>query len=106
MTDCRLTRAAYTRPRWWAAIVVGCLAAAGASRAVEVADVRREFVAGNYKAALEESEAGFREAPGNLDWEMLRIEVLLTTGRKAMLGLPEGVDPPALALTPGGSGQW
>lgn len=38
-------------------------------------------MAGDYAKALADSEAGFRESPGNFDWQMLRVEVLLATGK-------------------------
>ncbi|MCX6951355.1 MAG: hypothetical protein NTV51_04105, partial [Verrucomicrobia bacterium] len=70
-------------PRWWTFVAVGFLGWAGTVLGAEPAEVRREFLAGNYPFALAESEAGFRNAPGNSDWQMLRIEVLLATGRYA-----------------------
>ncbi len=49
--------------------------------AADVGEVRRKFMAGEYEYALKESEIGFRETPASFDWQMLRVEVLLATGR-------------------------
>ncbi len=74
----------------------------GALQAAEPADVRREFMAGNYPVALAESEAGLRSSPGNLDWQLLRIEVLLATGRNReadmALAMALGADPANIRL--------
>ena len=60
--------------------VVTSLAAVLEANAAEPADVRREFLAGNYSLALAETEGGLRSSPGNVDWQILRVEALLATG--------------------------
>ena len=90
--------AALRGSRWvvaiWVAVVTGW--------AAEVADVRREFLAGNYPLVLQQTEAGLRESPGNIDWQMLRTEVLLTTGRYAaadtVISTALGSDPANIRL--------
>lgn len=101
MSDRRPLLAAPGLPRWgWAVGVF--LGWAGALWAAEPAEVRREFLAGNYPFALAESETGIRSSPGNLDWQLLRIEVLLATGRYAeadtAMSMALGADPANIRL--------
>jgi tetratricopeptide (TPR) repeat protein len=59
-------------------------------------------MAGNYPLALDESEAGYRSSPGNFDWQLLRIEVLLATGRypeaDTVMSAVLGADPSSIRL--------
>jgi tetratricopeptide (TPR) repeat protein len=102
MSESPLPRAAHTRPRWWGTAVCLLLVWVGALPAAEPAEVRRAFLAGNYPVALAQSEAGFRDAPGNADWQLLRVEVLLTTGRHreadTAMSVALGSDPSSIRL--------
>ena len=102
MSDSLPPRAVPTRPMGWRGAAVGLLVWIGAAHAAEPAEVRREFLAGNYPAALAESEAGLRNAPGNADWQLLRVEVLLATGRyreaDAAMSVALGSDPASIRL--------
>jgi tetratricopeptide (TPR) repeat protein len=76
--------------------------ATAAFGAADPGEVRRKFMAGDYAYALSETEAGFREAPGNFDWQMLRVEVLMTTGRygeaDSVMAQALGSDPSSIRL--------
>lgn len=102
MSDRPLPRVAHTLPRWWRGVVAGLLAWAGVLQAAEPAEVRKEFLAGNYSFALTESETGLRSSPGNIDWQLLRVEVLLATGRyaeaDAAMAVALGSDPANIRL--------
>jgi tetratricopeptide (TPR) repeat protein len=94
--------AAHTRLRWWGGAVFALVGWVWAASAAEPAEVRREFLAGNYPVALAASEAGLRAAPGNIDWQLLRVEVLLATGRYAeadtTMAVALGSDPSSIRL--------
>ena len=102
MSEFPLPRAAHTRPRWWGGAVSLLLVGCGVLPAAEPAEVRREFLAGNYPMVLAQSEAGFRDAPGNSDWQLLRVEVLLATGRyreaDTAMSVALGSDPSSIRL--------
>lgn len=102
MSDCRPPRAVFPMSPWRKIVALGLLGWAGFAGGAEPADVRKEFLAGNYPYALTESEAGFRDAPGNSDWQILRVQVLLATGRyaeaDAALGAALGSDPSSIRL--------
>ena len=83
MSDSSPLRPAHTRIRWWGSAVGAFLVWTLAADGAEAIDVRREFSVGNYPFALKETMAGLRDSPGNIDWQLLRIEVLLATGRAA-----------------------
>ncbi|MCX6940915.1 MAG: tetratricopeptide repeat protein [Verrucomicrobia bacterium] len=102
MSDISPSRGAYARLRWWGSAVITSLAASLGVNAAEPADVRREFLAGNYSLALAETEGGLRSSPGNVDWQILRVEALLTTGRYAeadtTMKVALGSDPSSIRL--------
>ena len=102
MSDFSPSRVAQARLRLWGMAVVTLLVASFGADAAELADVRREFLAGNYPVALAETEGGLRSSPGNVDWQLLRVEVLLTTGRYAeadtTMAVALGSDPSNIRL--------
>ncbi len=81
MSNCRPLNVACTVLRW--GLVVGFWAGVATLHGAEVGEVKRELAAGNYPLVLEQTQAGLRESPGNSDWQALRVEVLLATGRAA-----------------------
>lgn len=83
MSDFSPLRPAHTRTRWWGCAVGSFLVWVLAAGGAEATDVRREFKQGNYSLVLSETLTGLRDSPGNIDWQLLRIEVLLATGAAA-----------------------
>jgi predicted Zn-dependent protease len=62
----------------WVILLVGFCAQVGA---VELAEVRKEFFAGNYADAVKLATEAVADAPGDEDSHLLKIEALLTVGR-------------------------
>jgi tetratricopeptide (TPR) repeat protein len=67
--------------RWlgvWVVVMAGFWANAGA---VELAEVRKEFFAGNYADAVKLATEVVADVPGDEEGHLLKIEALLTVGR-------------------------
>lgn len=65
--------------RWFSVLLL--LGAALRITAAEIAEVRREFLKGNYAAAAKSAAVELQETPGDEEWHLLRIDALLALGR-------------------------
>lgn len=70
------------RARRWLGVWVILLGVSWANAgAVELAEVRKEFYAGNYAVAVKMATEAVADAPGDEEAHLLKVETLLTVGR-------------------------
>lgn len=79
--------------RRWLGVLFALGLGLARAAAAESAEVRKEFLKGNYASAVNEAAAGAKVAPGDEEWHLLHIEALLATGRadEADRALTEGL---------------